>query len=254
MKKHWMYVMVGLVALAGCSDRVSEAERNRRLIELAQKSASEVTIPKERLTRQLNIAEVQLLRQSQSDAQLTLAAARKTIMDAKKEQLDDYTRLAGWVSISQLSRRANDLVTSDLAISQAITAIGNLEPKAQRCDYVISLASEVREVRGKPAAGKFLAQAAPWALEMDNKAQHRQILLAFAREAFFQCDAFEDGRVILQQDADAGWRSDMLLAMAAPPVNATAELRSADAAAAPAASMVKFKSLSYEQNFQQQRR
>ena len=254
MKNKWMYWVVGLITLAGCLDRVSDAERSRRLIELAQKSAAEVIIPKERLTRQLNIAEVQLMRQSASDAQATLAAARKTITDSSKDQLDDYTRLAGWVSISQLSRRANDPVTADVAITQAISSIKILEPKAQRCDYVISLAGEVREVRGKAAAGKFLAQAAPWALEKDNKTQHRQILLAFAREAFFQCDAFDDGRVILQQDSDAGWQSDMLLAMATPTVYDN-KVRAQSEVLTPAASApVNFKSLSYESNFQQQRK
>jgi len=81
-----------------------------------------------------------------------------------------------------------------------------------RCDYVLGIAEEVEQVRGKPAAGKFLAEAGPWAEQIKEAPVRREALSAYAWKLFL-FDDYDGGRDMLRHDNDAAWRTDMLVMM-----------------------------------------
>jgi hypothetical protein len=188
-------------------------DRAARLTNMAAAEAANVSNPKDRLTRQLNIAHVQIRQGWYKDARANLDAARKTIEASDHDQLDNLARIAGWVSVSELSRRAHDEPAASFACDQALSVLNAITPLSQRCEYVRGLADEVDALRGKAEAAKLLRQAGPWAKTIQDMQYRRTALAAIAHDLFVR-DDYDGGRDVLKQEDDPSWRSDTLLALA----------------------------------------
>ncbi len=185
------------------------SRRDEILLRMAAEEASRVGSVKLRLKQQLHIAEIQIHRNAYSGAKLSLARAWETL-EAGQEKIDPHTRLAGWVSISELSRGADDPETAAEACREARDALLNLPEEDQRCQYVLDLAHEIRAVFGRSRAVDLVVQAGPWARQINPQSDRREVYVAFA-DRLFDYEAYEPGREILAQDPESYWRSDTLV-------------------------------------------
>lgn len=190
-------------------------DRSQRLTAMAADEAKLIPDADTRLTRQLNLAYLQIARGWEADARGTLAAAVETLNSNEAAKLNDHARLSGWVSISELSRRIKDDVIARNACDQAVKAVRQIEDPARRCEYVMGIANELQYLQGKPAAINLLAEAGPWTRSIDNLSRRRQAEVAFA-SALFNLDDYDAGQKMLRQDEDPAWRSQTLLSMAMP--------------------------------------
>jgi hypothetical protein len=234
---------------------------------MAGEEAGQITSPRERLTRQFNIANRETGAGRTADARQTLRAARQTLEHADRDALDDQARLAGWVSLSELSRDAGDKPFANAALDQALVALDQVTPHPARCPYVLGVERELRALRGNAPAVKLLTDAAQWALEIPQPQRRRGTFVAFAEE-LFRCDAYDAARDVLRLDPDPAWRSDALVTLAdrarwAPPSSfpfnpsaayatrsgSASEIASAPADSAAAATQPVFKSLDFRSNF-----
>ncbi len=208
-------VVVGLtVWAAGCDegDQFRSADRASRLMELAGTEAAQVDSPRDRLTRQLNIAHMQNEQEYLSSARVTLAAAAQTLQQTG-QALDVQTRLAGWVSVSELSRAAKDRAQADSACRQAVEILRAVQPPSNRCQYVCGVADEVRFLHGKSASAELLREAGDWVASLDKLEACREAYRAFAADLFL-CDDYDGGLAMVRRDGDSAWRSDTLAALA----------------------------------------
>jgi len=187
--------------------------RSQKLMALAAREAGSIPDADMRLTRQLNLADLQIERGWPDNARDTLAAARQSLGSPEAAKLNDQTRLSGWVSISQLSRRIHDMADARTATDTALVELDRIEDPARRCQFVMGLANELQYIKGKPAAAALLARAGPWTKWIDNLAWKRQALVAFAT-ALFNLDDFDAGQKMVEQETNAVWRSDVLATMA----------------------------------------
>lgn len=188
--------------------------RQYQLMLLAVDAAKDIADAHERLKRQLNLADMQINRSRNADAAATLTDAADTL---KKDggKLTNHTRLSGWVSVSELSRRAGLRSQAEAACGEADKALHTLDSLPERCQYVMGIARELHALYGPPKAIELLREAGPWAKKIDNPAERRKALSGFAA-ALFNLDAFSDGQAVLKQDDDAIWRTDTLTAMSQP--------------------------------------
>ena len=199
------------LAITACE--APPVDRTGRLLAMAGEEAGGISNSLDRFTRQLNIADTQLRTQRKADADKTLALARDTLKGAKKEEFDDFHRIAAWTAISQLARGADDKDMALKASDQAQAALNDVQPPAERPQYVQSLAWELAELRGKPAAIELLESGSAWAAEIKDSNVRRYALLTFA-EQLLSYDAFDNARNTLRRDPDASWRTDAFLALA----------------------------------------
>jgi hypothetical protein len=180
---------------------------------MAGEEAANIPNMLDRFTRQLNIADTQLRTQRKEDAAKTLALARDSLKVSKKDDFDDFHRIAGWTAISQLSRQAGDrdlaLQTSDLALA----ALNDVQPATERPQYVLSLAGELAELRGKDAAVELVNSGGAWAGTIMDPTARRTALLAFT-DRLLSYEAYENARTMLRHDDDAAWRTDVFLSLA----------------------------------------
>jgi len=183
-----------------------------RLMELAASEAGQIDKPLERFKRQLNIAEMQIDRYQRVDAIATLRDARQTIQ-SHGESFGEHLHIAGWVSLCELSRRADRESFAGECIDRAIALLRTVDPQPQRMQYVLGVAREVRLLRGKPAAARLLREAIPWASEVSPKTRRRDALAGLAAEMFL-CDDYDGGMLALRRDSDAAWRTDTLARLA----------------------------------------
>jgi hypothetical protein len=183
-----------------------------RILDMAGQEAGQIHSPYDRLSRQLNIANRETTNGHDADARATLVEARKTLESAGKGDLTDHQRLAGWISLSELNRNANDRVAAGSALDKAIDHLNQLLPVSASCDYVIGVADEINALRGQKESAKLIAVAGDWAVEISDQSTRRQALAAFT-EALFRCDDYDAARKMLRYDTDAAWRSDQLVAM-----------------------------------------
>jgi hypothetical protein len=185
---------------------------------MAGEEAGQIHNPRERLARQLNIAFRQIGNAKKSDARSTLDRARQTMEAAHdasvhdQPPLSDHDRLAGWISISELAREAEDKTSANVALDRALSHLERVEPPAARCEYVPGIAREVRELRGPAPAAKLLATAGQWGATVPELSTRRAAYVAFAEE-LFRCDDYESARQLLRRDEDPVWRSDALTAL-----------------------------------------
>lgn len=204
-----------LVLVCGCGggDSFRDSDRAARLMAMAGEEAGQIDSPSDSLARQLQIADMQNDRGRHADARKTLASAVETLRTAPAGALELGTRLAGWVSVSELSRGADDRRTAEAACDEALRILRNDVPPVQRPQFVRSLAVELRELRGKPAAAALLREAGPWASAVQDEDERRQAYRAIASDLFLY-DDYAGGQAVLRQDEDAVWRTDTLLALA----------------------------------------
>ena len=205
--------------LASCtSDRAPDGLDADRVLHMAGQEAGQISNPTARLTRQLNIAFRQINHAKLADARSTLAQARKTlesVHDAAvhdQPPLSDHDRLAGWISVSELSRDAEDPATANVALDRALSHLNKIEPPHARCDYVPGIAREVRQLRGDRPAAALLVTAGEWAANIPELPTRRAAYLALATE-LFRANDYEAARQLVRRDEDATWRADALTAV-----------------------------------------
>src|SRR6266550_5241630 len=145
-------LLVVVILIVGCQSRTGTALDPDRILHMAGEEAGLITAPKERLTRQLNIANRQTENGHPADARRTLADARQTIEHADKTALTDHERLAGWISLSELARNADDKPFANGALDQALISLNDLTPVQARCEYVLGVEREMRVLRGDAPA------------------------------------------------------------------------------------------------------
>lgn len=224
----WLCVL-GL-CLAGCEPAVvsprpsfRDPGRAAMLMRLAAQEAVNIRVAKDRLSRQLNIANLQNQQGHSGDARATLALARQTLSTAADDALDAHARISGWVSISELSRAAGDRPSAESACDEGLKFLRVLKPAGERCQYVCGLAEEFRILKGKDEAAKVLREAGPWAETIAEESARRQAIKAIAGDLFL-CDDYDGGKEVVQKEKDPLWRTDTLvqLAMSATPRKAAA--------------------------------
>ena len=211
MKALSLIMLVGAMFLGGCG---TGTDRAARLTSLAAGEAAAITKPRDRLQQQLNIAEMQNRHMWFQDARANLATARKTIESSDRDQLTDLDRIAGWVSISELSRVAGDAGGAAFACQGAQKSLLAIEPESKRCEYVRGLAQEFYALGDRGSAINLLKQAGGWAKSIPEVEYRRKALVAMANDLFGWND-YDAGRDVLRQDDDATWRTQTLLTMAA---------------------------------------
>src|SRR5256885_9932983 len=146
--------MIALAVLAGCAGTRSltdpvhhNSARSRQLMILAAVEANNISNADARLTRQLNIANEVLERFDNEAAVQVLDEATRTLTVVGKD-LNGHGRLAGWVSVAQLSRRAKDTPHAAAAVGRAVKELDALPVVAERCDYVMGVAEELNNTVG----------------------------------------------------------------------------------------------------------
>ena len=212
MKAAFVLVAACVLVVVGCSSRPSNVDRGNKLMALAAEEAGLIKPPAQRLTQQLNIAELQIVQGQKDNASKTLAAACKTIQDAAKD-FDTQVAMAGYVSISQLGRRIGDRDVASQACDGALALLQEIKPEQVRCPYVHAMAGELKELRGNDASSKFVREAGPWCKGIDDPTDRREALVLFSSD-LFGCEDYAGGQELLRNDEDAAWRSRTLLAMA----------------------------------------
>jgi len=203
--------LLAIGVMIGCE--TVPVDRQSRLLTLAAGEAQQIKNSQQRLTRQLNFASLQTGRGQKQEARQSLAFAAQTPRDAKPGDLHPQIRIAGWVSISELSRGIVDRTAAQAACDQAVTVLRTLEPVADRPDYVIGVASEVQALQGKQPAAKLLEESANWVRQMKGVSLQRVALAAIC-DAIIDDDDYTGGLAVLRTDADATWRSDTLAMLA----------------------------------------
>jgi len=209
-----------LLLLPACA-AMKNTERSRKLTVLAAREAASIADADARLTLQLNIANGALDRFEPEDSMAVISEVVKTLR-SERERLRGRTRLSGWVSASQLSRRAKNAVAAAEATRAAAQELEELGDQAERCQYLLGVAEEVRLSQGDSAATALLSKGGEWATAIDNREERRHARLAFA-SALLELSAFDDAVAVLRLEQDAAWASATLLALAATPENTAFE-------------------------------
>jgi hypothetical protein len=202
-----------VVTAAGCSYTPPSRLDPDRILHMAGEEAGLINAPRERLTRQLNIANRETESGKPAEARKTLAQACETLEKASDTAFTDQQRLAGWVSLSELARAADDKPFANAALDRALASLDALNPQQARCEYVLGIEREVRALRGDAAAAKLLVTAGDWAMEIPDQPTRRGAFFAFSNE-LFRCNDYDGARTVLRKDQDAAWRSDALTVLA----------------------------------------
>jgi hypothetical protein len=197
------------------SDNVAKTTaRSRQLSILAAREAGNIRDTDARLTRQLNIASQVLHRFSKSDATIVLRDVVTTLAE-KGRELNSHARLSGWVSVSQLSREADDKKLAIDAIVQAGKELEAIENPAERCQYVMGVAEEISQLQGEAEAAELLVKGGKWVSSIEDTAERRMARRAFA-VALFNLDDYDGAVATLRHEQDPVWSSDTMLQLAAP--------------------------------------
>ena len=215
MNRRLLVTSLAVLLLAPACATMKANERSRKLTVLAAREAANITDADSRLTLQLNIANGALDRFEPEDGMAIISEVAKTLR-VEREQLRGRTRLSGWVSASQLSRRAKSNAAAAEATRAAAQELEDLGDQAERCQYLLGVAEEVRLSQGDVAAVELLSKGGVWASAIDNREERRQARLAFA-DALLELSAFDNAVVVLRHENDATWSSSTLLALAASP-------------------------------------
>src|SRR5437764_474274 len=112
--------LVGLIFLVGCQSHTTSGLDADRILHMAGEEAGQIPAPKERLTRQLNIANRETQTGQPGNARNTLVLARQTLEQADKKAFNNQERLAGWISICELARYADDKSFAGAALDKAL--------------------------------------------------------------------------------------------------------------------------------------
>ena len=182
------------------------------LLTLAGEEAALVEKPRDRLSRLLNIADMQNSQGHHGSARGTLGKAIQTLR-RDGDKLDLHTRLAGWVSVSQLSRSCRDRETAISACNEATKVLRGIEQPADRCPFVRGVTDQVRALHGNERAAALLREAGPWADQIDSIPDRRVVLRAFT-DYLVDCKDYDGAKAMIRRDNDPAWRSDTLADLA----------------------------------------
>jgi hypothetical protein len=197
-----------LLAVVGCS-QAQPPTRQSRLLALASDEANLITDPGDRLSRELNFAYDQSARGQKTEAKSSLAHAAETLRGVGPKQLDEQKWIAGWVSISELSRAIGDTPTADAACDQAVALLRKLDPVQDRPKFAVGVSRQLYELHGPAAAAKLLEESAAWTASIKEQPVRRLALVQIT-ESIFTCDDFDGGLAVLRREPNAAWRSDTL--------------------------------------------
>lgn len=200
------------MSMAACGTTPSRAGR---LLTIAGEEANLIDSLNDRLTRQLNIADLQIQANQKGEAIKTLTLATATLRAEEKDDklaMDDFRKIAGWTSVAELNKRAGDDKAALDAYLNAVEALNSVKPVATRAEYVLSLSQICFEIRGKQEAIALLVKGGEWAREITNVGVRRYALWTFA-ESLVSYDDLDSARAVMRNEPDARWRSDALLAM-----------------------------------------
>jgi len=187
--------------------------RSRQLVALAATEAAAIEDIDIRLTRLLNLADLQIQRDWSSDARSTLDDAAKTLASSDGQKLTSHARISGWVSIADLRRSTADSSGAISACDHAASAMNALEDPSLRCEYVMGIANQLQYLKGASAAAAILDLAGPWTRSIDDITRRRQAVVSFA-SALFSLDDFPAGQRMLRHEPNATWRSQTLQQLA----------------------------------------
>ncbi|HUT59703.1 MAG TPA: hypothetical protein VNA25_17795 [Phycisphaerae bacterium] len=215
MKTIGVSMMAAAAMLAGCEPGAGfqSGDRAAILMRLAEEEADRISSPKDRLTRQLNIANLQIGERRHADGRATLARARATLESAGKDELTDHERISGWVSISELSRHAGDYPSARSACQEGLGFLRTIQPVADRVQYLRGLAEELRKCIGKAASAKVLREGGQWVKTVEERVRRRAAFTMVAHDLFL-CDDYDGGRDVLRLEDDTTWRTDTLIQLA----------------------------------------
>jgi hypothetical protein len=197
-----------LLAIVGCSQTPTPTRRSK-LLAMASDEADLITDPGDRLSRELNFAYEQSNRGQKAEAKSSLAHAAQTLRGVGPKQLDEQKWIAGWVSISELSRAIDDTAAADAACDQAVALLRKLDPVEDRPRFVVGVSRQLYELHGPAAAAKLLEESAAWTAPIKDQPV-RRLALTRVTESIFVCDDYDGGLAALRTDPDAAWRSDTL--------------------------------------------
>jgi hypothetical protein len=212
-----------------------EVTRSAKLLTMAAEEAGAIDSLDDRLTRQLNIADLQIQCGQKSEAIKTLTLAVSTLQvrekspagtesaadgpaksgrgEETKQNFDEFRRIAGWTSVAELAHAAGDLKMANAAYIDAVEALNSVQPEIKRAEYVMSLSEICYTLRGQNEATQLLVKGGQWAQKITNQTVRRYALATFARQ-LTNYDDLEDARIVMRNEADARWRSDMFAALA----------------------------------------
>jgi hypothetical protein len=209
-------LLSAILLLVGCTPPPPDPKYHEidpdKLLNIAGREAGLISNVRDRITRQLNIANRENNNNHFDDARKTLSEARKTMESPAASDFSDQERLAGWISISELSRGASDRDSAGYALDKAIDYLHKLMPVNARPEYVHGVAREINALRGQSDSAKLIAESGNWAVEIPETQTRRQALVSFSRE-LCRCGDYDSALKMLQYDKDAAWRSDTLIAM-----------------------------------------
>jgi hypothetical protein len=194
---------------AGCAPRDT---RFQQLTELATTEVRELPNPVDRLAKFLQLANLQAWHDETAAARAARDDARQVLMQSDSSKLGMEPRLAGWISLAELSREARSLDDSRIAAGQAETLLHSLEPPHERVQYVQSLAREFEQTRGKEAAIALYTRSAEWAVGMDDLKKRRGAYQAIAG-SLVALDEVDAAAEVVRRDDDRGWRADSFIAL-----------------------------------------
>ncbi len=201
------------IAVVGCEPGPPAVDRRARLLDMASGEATDIKSPYDRLVRQLNFAYRQQEDGHPAETRQSLARATETLRAIQPGDLNDQVRIAGWVSVSELSREADDRPAAERACGEAVDQLRKLPKVSDRPEYVVGVAAELKALYGNAPAAKLLVESAGWTKAIDNTDERRAAVRSVA-DAAFHCDDYAGGEQILRTDPDPAWRSDTLVALA----------------------------------------
>ena len=206
----WLLSLTLFAAMLSCAG--ASAHRTQRLLALASGEIRFIKAPLERITRQLNLANIQIEDGHDEDGMVTLRDARETLGSAGEDDFTDHTKMAGWISLVELSHQAKDLGFAEDALEKALAELNEIEPEYNRIRYVRGVADQVGLLLGKEERADLLVKGGSWAKGIENPYQRRQVLLSYVDDLFAR-EYYHRGLEVLRNDGDAAWRADTLLAM-----------------------------------------
>lgn len=214
------------VSTMSCSRDTSN--RSGRLLTMAAEEAGFIDSIQERLTRQLNIADLQIQSKQKAEALKTLALAGKTleVEEKDKKTLDDFRRIAGWASVAELAHQAGDDSVAVTAYYNAREKLDSVSPEARRAEYVLSLSEICFMLKGKQEAGQLLVKGGGWASKISDTNVRRYALTTFTTQ-LIGYDDLDSARLVMRNEPDAAWRADSLAVMARNAMNAEVKSNSA---------------------------
>ena len=213
-------LLIAAASLTAPSCTRDNSTRSARLLTMAAEEAGFIDSIQDRLTRQLNIADLQIQTGQKSEALKTLDLAGKTLKVEEKDKktLDDFRRIAGWTSVAELAHSAGDDKVALDAYYAAVEQLNSVEPVTRRAEYVLSISEISFTLKGKTEAGQLLVKGGQWASNIKDERVRRYALSTFTNQ-LISYDDLDSARTVMRNEPDAAWRADTLAMMARSAIN-----------------------------------